>query len=271
MLLNPSYVPQVAAGAKIARGDAFGRIGLMAVTAQREIVALTVATVIGDGEAAIIYAGERRIRTSAARQITGELEGDSPVACLICAVPINSSMRPRSEFGGLEEASDPTTPKAGTPLFLERELQRVPLGDLVGFGATFYRQKPGRRMVYHGALEIDTTSGVLLRGDAGLAVTTQEGAPVGLLVGIRGTIAIVAPLEDAFRAARLRPLKARDASRHFGTALIKSHGEWLADFMTQELQPKREDLLPLELERELESLPTSDRLVTEFKTLVGTS
>ena len=260
-MTGPNLLPAVIAGARVSHAaQHHGRMGLIVVTPQREILGLTVTTVVPDGKHAIVQAAGSSVRSGLCRRLTAEGEADSPVSSLICGIPFTGPICVRSEFAGLEAARYPEYPRIDEgSLFLLRGQQHVFLGGVVASGATVYRQCGETRSIYYGALEIELPSCETLRdGDAGAAVVSDEGIPIGLLVGEKDGLAVVAPLAPLFRVAQLKPLSVLEASRHLGLAIQMIEKKVLAELITQEVdKPNHPDLVAPEVSRR----PSSDELL----------
>lgn len=232
----PDSLPEVIVGSIVTDGaDRRGRIGILAVTSQLDIVGLTAATVCECGKEATILTSHGHITFEGVSYLRDEIEPESPIGALVCAIPLLGALRLRSEFAGLDAALRPVEPTAECRrAFLHRGAERIALGSTVATHATVYRDVGGVRKIYHGAVQIDACGVGFLRGDAGSAVCNEFGEPIGLLVGVQGQLAIVAPLAPLLRAAGMTPLSTFEASRQFVRALRANEKSYIEQLISAE-------------------------------------
>ncbi len=235
-LPSPDDLPEVIAGNIVTDGRArLGRVGLLVVTPQLNVVALTAATVVDCGEEATIITNLGRVECASVNYLRDEIEPESPIGALVCAVPLLGALRGRSEFAGLDASLPPVEPTTQCArAFLHRGTERIPLGRTVATYATIYRDVSGVRRTYHGAVQIYAKGVEFVRGDAGSAVCDELGAPIGLLVGVQEELAIIAPLAPLLSAAGMVPLSAFEASRQFVKALRANENAYVQQLISAE-------------------------------------
>lgn len=246
MFDNFENIPILRAGARLSHGpDRRGYVGVLATNAQREVIALTVSTVIAEGEFghAPVSGGHRLLLGPAQVQADSGLV-ESPIAALISSLPVSHDVIVRSEFAQLETARGPVDVDDDTMLYIVRGDAVLPLGVLTATHSTIYRGKGEQRKIYYGASEVALASGSeLMQGDAGAPVTCGQGRLYGLMIGSRGGVAIVAPLKPLFHAAKLTVLSPSDASRHLVSVQTKFQSMALTKLLAEEAEPKTNRVL----------------------------
>jgi hypothetical protein len=237
--------------------QAFGTIGILAAMGDGEIVGLTVRTAVPAGAMCTVYAGEHVLELGPGAPAP---EGVSEEAIgLITQVTIPERIRVHSEFGGLDEARPAISPRGawGQDLWLVKGPKRVPLGRLSALDATNFRIVQGNHVALHRTAEVECPAGLLEAGDAGAVVTTSRGRPVGMVIGSRPGVVIIAPLQAYLELNGLRLLRLEDASERYRRVL--------------DLQAEQEEQLLLQLDRtpqydrRLDDLPEDNKSSDEIR------
>lgn len=196
-----------------------GMIGILATNGKGEIFGLTVNTAVPVGDVCTVHAGEHVLELGPGAPA---LDGTSDEAIgLITRIVIPEEVRAHSEFGGLDEAREAISPRDAWDevLWLVKGSRRHPMGKLSALDATNFRVVNGQHVALHRTAEADCPAGLLKAGDAGAIVATSRGRPVGIVIGSRPGVAILAPLQIYLERTDLRLLRLEDATERYDRVL----------------------------------------------------
>ncbi|MBX3563604.1 MAG: hypothetical protein KF730_03400 [Sphingomonas sp.] len=241
--------------------DGFGTIGMLCLDGRGTMVALTSNRVIATDEYGTLPSVRGVVTLGPAFALEAAPHPHHlPATALITALPVDAGVRVSASVAGLEAARHCWSLRAAEHerLYLARLEGPVPLGVLSAIHASAYLETVEGRQSYFDAAEIELTGCDVLRpGDAGGLVMTREGAPVGLLVGARGTTAILAPLAEILQASGFLPLTPFEAARHERAVIDRA-----AD---RALDRQAEAELSASYAPELDQLPATSRSSDEIR------
>jgi hypothetical protein len=211
----------IEAGSRLICGERAGTLSFLCVKEGVGVVGLSVSSISSGAEPwqAVTHRGTFELGNAVEFEecFSGPSSSDHiPISSMISYFVVPYSVNVRAEFLQVDFPPPPIDPfNLQGQLYLASARERRPLGPLTSICATTYRLINGALIPLWGAIEIQCEGRrVLQNGDAGKAVTTESGMPVGILVGMKPGIAVVAPIAELFSMTKLKMLTVTDAAQH---------------------------------------------------------
>ena len=198
-----------------------GTIGLLVKGEGDSVYAVVPSSVVPPGARALAMVDHRTVRLSPGQHRPGDKNQEHP-ALVTLRVPKGHDVL--ANVAGVAQAGEPVdlVDVLRQDLLIHHQ-SGTSRGRVAGFGARYRLSGLEPEIELEGLIELEVSSGAMLRaGDAGALVTTEDANPLGLVVGSTGDGLVVAPLSLFLRSLGLAPLQTHGAMLHNAAAIVSA-------------------------------------------------